>query len=461
MTSDASAGHNILFEFIQSQTGIVLNDHRIVEINRYLERSAQGPDTLLKNLMQTSLDAPLWQDLLQLITVGETYFFRNQAHFNALRYQILPDLIGERRRANQKHLRLWSAGCATGEEPYSLAMLLREMLPDYQDWSIMILATDLNQRFIEQARRGVFTARSFRGETPDYIQSRWFTRHERTFELDLTIRQMVLFSTLNLRHNVYPGYSNNTTNLDLILCRNVTIYFDTHTTQSVVNRLHQALKPEGWLIVGHSEPQPGVYEAFKTHNLKNATCYQKPPMIAAIPASVPVRSPVSSARPLPPPAAAVPPPPFARSVPGAPVQPPAPPTNEPADEAVWAQAQAAANAGAWNEAAEYLAVLERRRIMRPQVHYLRALIQQHMEDWSAALWSLRQSIYCDPTFVMAYYMLGDLHARRGATREARRYWRQAQNLVADRDGDQPLIDDLSVDMLRDLLAYRLSAVSHE
>lgn len=464
MATGEIAMRNTLFEFIQAQTGIVLNDHRTVELGRYLDRSPHNTYTLLEKLTHSPLDAPLWQDILQLVTVGETYFFRNQAHFSALRYEILPALIAERRQSHNKQLRIWSAGCATGEEPYSLAMLLRELLPDYQDWSLMIMGTDINPQFLARARQGLYSERSFRGETPDYLQSRWFTRRERSFELDPSVRQMVLFSQVNLLHNVYPSYGSNTVNLDLILCRNVTIYFDTSTTQTIINRMYQALNPDGWLIVGHAEPQPGVYDAFKTRNFKNATCYQKAipapaplnytPPTYDLPAATPVSLPVAPVRPAVAPVA----PPLVK------VTKPDPkpvPTLAPADEALWAQAQSAANAGDWDEAVELLSMLERRSIMRPQVHYLRALIQQHTEDWNGALASLRQAIYCDPNFVIAHYMLGDLHARRGALKDANRYWRQAQKLITDWAGDMPVIDDLNVDMLRDLLAYRLSAIARD
>src|SRR5262245_9971377 len=147
--------------FVQARTGLVLNTYQRSDVTATLDSLSEAAHhtwsrDLLSLLSECSLTHPLWQRIIHIATVGETYFFRNLAQFEALRRHVLPALIEERRRAGSKHLRLWSAGSATGEEPYSLAILLRELLPDIETWSITLLGTDINEGYLEYARKGVF-----------------------------------------------------------------------------------------------------------------------------------------------------------------------------------------------------------------------------------------------------------------------------------------------------------------
>jgi chemotaxis protein methyltransferase CheR len=222
--------------------------------------------------------------LINLLTVGETYFFRDEGQFDALAASVLPQLIAHKRAAAaalgpqfQPQLRLWSAGCATGEEPYSLAMLLHELLPDIDRWYILILATDLNQEFLARARQGVYSEWSFRETKAKIRQSRYFSFDPaaKRYILRPDIRRMVTLAPLNLIEDEYPAIQTNTISLDLILCRNVTIYFTEAATRQVAQRFYEALNPHGWLVVGHSEPSPTTYQAFQAHTWPNAVLYQK------------------------------------------------------------------------------------------------------------------------------------------------------------------------------------------
>jgi len=218
--------------------------------------------------------------VLEHLTVGETYFFRNAPQFAALRRQVLPDLI--QRQAKLRSLRLWSAGCATGEEPYSLAMTINDMLPDEATWQVTTLATDLNAGFLARAREALYSNWSFR-ETPEELRSRYFTPEENRWRLRVEIRRRVIFARLNLVEDMFPSVISGTCALDLIFCRNVMIYFDEATIRRVVDRLYRALSPGGWLFVGHAEPQASVYHQFEVHNFPNTVVYRKPldaPMFA-------------------------------------------------------------------------------------------------------------------------------------------------------------------------------------
>jgi chemotaxis protein methyltransferase CheR len=222
--------------------------------------------------------------LINFLTVGETYFFRDEGQFNALTTKVLPALIARKRAAAaafgshiQPQLRLWSAGCATGEEAYSLAIILKELLPDIDQWHILILATDINQDSLARAQEALYTDWSFREAQAKAMQTQYFDFDPTTkrYALRHDIRQMVTFAPLNLVEDEYPATHNNTASMDMILCRNVTIYFTEEDTRRVVQRFYDALVQDGWLVVGHSEPSPTVYWAFQPRTWSNALLYHK------------------------------------------------------------------------------------------------------------------------------------------------------------------------------------------
>jgi chemotaxis protein methyltransferase CheR len=184
-------------------------------------------------LTSTELTRSELDILAGCLTIGETYFFREPNGFEALKTEILPALISARRGKDQR-LRIWSAGCATGEEPYSIAMLLQRMIADLPKWHVTILATDINPEFLRTAARGVYGDWSFRS-VPAGIKEKYFTRTgEGKFEISGTIKKMVTFAPLNLAEDPYPSLVNNTNALDIIFCRNVLMYFAPHQIQKVI-----------------------------------------------------------------------------------------------------------------------------------------------------------------------------------------------------------------------------------
>lgn len=193
------------------------------------------------------LREPWAQDRIELLarhlTVGETYFFRDPASFAALEERILPDLLA--RTAASRPLRIWSAGCATGEEPYSIAMVLDRLLPDTIKERTTILATDINPDSLRKGIDGVYGSWSFRG-TPESIRERYFvTTPDGRFQVKPWLRHRVSFAYLNLAENLYPSLSTQTNSMDLIFCRNVLMYFDSDKAEQVVAKLHRALVEGG------------------------------------------------------------------------------------------------------------------------------------------------------------------------------------------------------------------------
>ena len=207
-------------------------------------------------LAQNLLSAPVTKDLLEVlashITIGETYFFREKGIFEVLEWQILPQMLASR-RSGDRQLRIWSAGCASGEEAYSIAMLLHKTLPDIQDWQITVLATDISQRALQKAERGVYTQWSFRG-TPAWLAEKYFTRLKGDqWKILPLIREMVTFSYLNLATDPFPARINNTQAMDIIFCRNVLMYFTPGVINRVVKNFSGALVEGGWLMVSPAE----------------------------------------------------------------------------------------------------------------------------------------------------------------------------------------------------------------
>ena len=188
-------------------------------------------------------------ELCNAITTNLTAFFREPHHFEYLREQVLLPCAND--PARSKRLRIWSAGCSTGEEPYSIAMTLLETLPDLRRWDIRILATDLDSDVLERARRGSYAADRVRGLNPERI-ARFFTQHEERKELYYQVSPevagLITFKQLNLMHPLPMKGP-----LHMIFCRNVVIYFDKDTQRSLFARVAQLQRPGDLLFLGHSE----------------------------------------------------------------------------------------------------------------------------------------------------------------------------------------------------------------
>ncbi|MGI2901787.1 CheR family methyltransferase [Tolypothrix sp. VBCCA 56010] len=190
-----------------------------------------------------------WQRLVLLLTNLESYFFRDKEQFNLLRDRILPELI--QRQQNNKTLRICSAGCSTGEEPLSLAIVLKELIPYPEQWNLMILGVDINQEALKKAKQGIYTPWSLRSIDPEIMQ-RYFLHLNNQYYLDMQIKQMVKFKYLNLVKDSFPEH-NEMRDIDLIICRNVFIYFEASAIAKVLDKFHHILKPSGYLIAGHTE----------------------------------------------------------------------------------------------------------------------------------------------------------------------------------------------------------------
>ncbi len=214
-------------------------------------------------------------DIMDVLTTNETYFFRESFQLAAFTDEIIPELIRVKSARGNRTLRIWSAGCSTGEEPYTIAMLLRDM-PALRGWKIEIIGTDISQRVLQHARRGVYTKSSFRATEECYIK-RFFYEYDSGLKVTDDIREMVTISHLNLFDKTRMMMLGK---MDLIFCRNVIIYFDLAAKKRVVEEFHRSLNDGGFLLLGHSESLMNVTTLFTLRHFKNDMIYQKPERFA-------------------------------------------------------------------------------------------------------------------------------------------------------------------------------------
>lgn len=324
------------------------------------------------------LEGAEWQRLIARLTVSESYFFRDRGTQAVLERDVLPALIAERRASGDLRLRIWSAGCARGEEPYSLAILLHRLLPDRADWALSILGTDIDARSLEAARSGVYAAWSLR-DAPDSERSRWFRPlPRRKFELDPAVREMVTFAPLNLAQDAYPA------GVDLLVCRNVLMYFDERARRGALERLQAALAPGGWLVLGPAEAtgeqlRPLVPVAFPEAVLHRRARIEDAP---AAPEPVPV----------------------------------APRVRVQDSGALARQARAHADGGRLDEALALCERALRRDALNPELHVLAAAIHQERGSLDQALAACRSAVYLAPDSPMARLLLEAAEARRESAR---------------------------------------------
>jgi len=210
--------------------------------------------------------------LLNEITIGETCFFRSQPQLDALRQIVIPKILETKSKCPRRRIRIWSAGCSTGEEAYTLSMLmLEESQGRLKDWNIEILATDLNERFLAHARNAIYGSSSTRNLTP-YYRQKYFTPAAPLLRVQPSVRNLVTFSRLNLSDDARMTFLES---LDAIFCCNVLIYFDVASKRRVIQHFFNDLLPHGYLFLGHSESLYGVNNGFELVRVPGCTAYAK------------------------------------------------------------------------------------------------------------------------------------------------------------------------------------------
>lgn len=252
------ANDKAFIKLIRDRLGIIIHRHQINDLRKTVESACHlfqcTPQQYIQLLRGCPDQSPILHHLIASITVGETYFFRDKGQMELLQQSLLPKLIERKRQQQNLVLTVWSAGCSSGEEIYTIAILLHEILPDIEDWTLNLLGTDINTEALQKAIIGQYSDWSMRS-TEHYIKQKYFSYDEHShYTLTDKIRRMVSFDYLNLSSDNYPSILNNTNAKDLILCRNVLIYFDSQCLAELMQKMSKSLMPGGYLLLGASDP---------------------------------------------------------------------------------------------------------------------------------------------------------------------------------------------------------------
>ncbi|RPI35299.1 MAG: hypothetical protein EHM70_00070 [Chloroflexota bacterium] len=473
-------------DFVHEQFGLFFPENRRPELERGVWQALSGspcatPADLYQLLKDTANRGVVLERLANALTICETHFFRDEPQFNALYTQVLPEIIA--RRQALRTIRIWSAGCASGEEPYSIAMMLRELLDDVDNWSITILGTDINTQAIERARLGIFREWAFREERARRLQSRYFQALGDRYALIPEVRRMVTFTHMNLSEDCYPSYATNTTFMDLILCRNVTIYFDDHLTRHVMDRFFQCNIDGGWLVLGHSEPSAAANRAYQPRNFPGAVLYQKEEQAASqVTGRVPVRkvilnsihqantptprkAPVDLARK--PEAVCFSAPQqldpmealeqardllsYGRSEEARDLLLPHSSSSGTSAYVAALLGKAYANLGDWPNAERWCQEAIRMDPLSIEAHYTLSLVQQHLDKLDASIESMRKVVYIDRKHVLGHFSLASLYHQKGQIPQALKALDNARAMLDELPGDLvlPDSDGVTAGRLRD------------
>jgi chemotaxis protein methyltransferase CheR len=263
-------------DFIHEKSGIFFPENKMYLVkNRLVRRMAElGMKAYRDYFYNVKYDTSLkeFHQLMNLITTNETSFFRNEPQLLSFSEEVLPQLIEQKQKGKGgRTLKIWSAGCSTGEEPYTLAMIILDKLTSVTGWNVEIIANDISEQALRQARKGEYAGITLRNMKTTHLTC-YLTKEDDTYRVNPDVKSLVKFSHLNLNDSrQLPLYSN----FDAIFCRNVMIYFSVEVKKKLVRGFYNALRPGGYFYIGHSETLHGISKAFKLVYLKNALVYQK------------------------------------------------------------------------------------------------------------------------------------------------------------------------------------------
>ena len=434
-----------LSDLLARQIGLYFPRERWPDLMRGLHGTARelhfkNMSDYISRLLSHPLSRQQIEILARHLTVGETYFFREPQVFEALQHHVLPAVIDARQQSTRQ-LRLWSAGCSTGEEAYSLAILLHRMIPDIAEWNITILGTDINPQALEKAAAGIYGEWSFRN-APPWLRERYFMNAGKNlYEIIPAIRKMVTFAYLNLADDSYPSLASNTSAMDIVFCRNVMMYFEPGLAGQVVDRLYQALVENGWLVVSPSEISQSSFERFVPTYLPGAILHRKshfPQKSGQHAASISTAA-IEAIRPVPPKATA---------------KPKAAVAEEKIDvQAMFVKARTEANRGELPTARELCERAVETDRLNPVGHYLLGTILQELRRSSEAAISHKRALYLDPEFVLAHFALGNIYRDQHKPHIAAKHFENALLILEKHHGDDllPESDGLTAGRLMEII----------
>lgn len=298
-----------LEKFTEDRMGLQFSGSRLKDLEQGIHAVAKklqfdDANTYGEWLVSTPLTQTHIEILASHLTIGETYFFRDKKYFQLLEKILLPQLITHT-NAHTKRLRIWSAGCSTGEEPYSIAISVSKVLLTLEAWQVTLLATDINPLALAQLHRGVYRPWSFRDVASDIKQNYFLEREHEEYQIKPYLKNLVTPAFLNLALDAFPSVDNNTNAMDIIFCRNVLMYFTPTQAAKVTKKLIHCLAPGGYLIVSPCECGQAYFSELTPVNLEGMTIYQNVPRPARVifqepvkfvPAAAPIKAQIKANR---------------------------------------------------------------------------------------------------------------------------------------------------------------------
>ena len=280
------ADYDFLRKFLKERSGLDLSadkqylvESRLMPLAR--KANLSGIEELVQKIKNGS--STIASDVVEAMTTNETFFFRDKVPFDHLRDVVLPEMI--QARAARKSLRIWCAAASTGQEPYSIAMTIKEMSAQLAGWRIEIIGTDISQQVLEKSKSGIYTQFEVQRGLPIQLLVKYFKQTGEMWQINPEIRSMIQYKPLNLLQDF-----SSMGKFDIIFCRNVLIYFDQDMKTQIFGRLAKCTEPDGFLALGAAETVVGLTDAFKPHADKRGL--YRPNVLRAAPSIVPSMTPV-------------------------------------------------------------------------------------------------------------------------------------------------------------------------
>ncbi|WP_099190853.1 CheR family methyltransferase [Tepidibacter mesophilus] len=446
-------------KYIETRFGLYFTEKRFNDLTRSIFNAAKQKnidfEDYIKLILSNKLSQEDLKNLVGCLTIGETYFFRDKKLFDAMRQTILPDIINKR-RCSSKSLKIWSSGCSSGEEAYSIAILVKELIPDYKNWNIEIIATDINHSSLSKAKKGIYSEWSFRG-VDSSIKNKYFIRmDDMSYKLKEDILRFVKFESLNLADQTYIFDGKIIKNMDIIFCRNVLIYFSKYQASRIIDRFYNNIVNGGWLVVAPTESLFLNDTSFTPININDMFLYnkriKKNNLVKLFDHSLIDNS-------------------FIQkklimqndilkhqknlNINNVTIKDEKKSTKEDKQNAQELEiiARSLANEGKLEEAIECCkkAILIDR--INPFYYYLLASIQQEQGNVIEAVMTLKKVVYLNPNFIMAYFDLGNLNLKQGKHAEAFKNLKNTLELLDNFDDEDiiPYSEEMTVGVLKQMI----------
>jgi len=269
--SISSVDFDYLRQLVQQHSAVVLDGDKTYLAELYLQPIAESAGfstitELIAHLRYQPL-SDLHIQAIEALVTNETSFFRDTYPFEALRQFVLPELIKKRRI--ERSLNIWCAACSNGQEPYSIAMLIREYYPILNNWSVQIIASDFSSKVLARAKKGLYNQLEIKRGLPKNLREKYFQQQEHEWQIKDAIRHMVDFRQINLVHSW-----SSLPNLDILFLRNVLIYFDIPTKKALLKKAQQQLRPDGYLFLGSGETTLNLDESFERVQFNKSIGYR-------------------------------------------------------------------------------------------------------------------------------------------------------------------------------------------